>query len=107
MIAVIATHVDIIPTTHHDASMRTTVAIDDDLLEKLREAAAKRRQPFTKVVNETLRRGLSGQRPRQSRRESFRVAAFDSAFRPGVDPLRLNQTLDDLEIRRATDPPAR
>ena len=87
--------------------MRTTVAIDDDLVEKLRETAAKQRQPFTKVVNETLRRGLSGQRPRQSRREPFRVVAFDSAFRPGVDPLRLNQTLDDLEIRRATDPPAR
>ena len=87
--------------------MRTTVAIDDDLVERLREAAAKRRQPFTKVVNETLRRGLSGQRPRQSRREPFRVETFDSAFRPGVDPLRLNQTLDDLEIRRATDPPVR
>ena len=105
--AAITTHVDIISTAHHDASMRTTIAIDDDLFEKLREAAAKRRQPFTKVVNETLRRGLSGQRPRQLRREPFRVETFDGAFRPGVDPLRLNQTLDDLEIRRATDSPAR
>jgi len=107
MSAAIETHVDIIPTAHHEASMRTTIVIDDDLFERLRSPAAKRRQPFAKVVNETLRRGLSGQRPRQSRREPFRVETFDSAFRPGVDPLRLNQTLDDLEIRRATDSPAR
>ena len=83
--------------------MRTTVAIDDDLFDKLREAATKRRVPFTKVVNETLRRGLSAQRPRQLRRAPFRVEPFDSAFRPGVDPLRLNQVLDDLEVRHAIE----
>ena len=83
--------------------MRTTVAIDDDLFEKLREAAAKRREPFTKIVNETLRRGLSGQRPRPPRGARFRVEPFDSAFLPGVDPLRLNQLVDDLEVRPHTE----
>jgi hypothetical protein len=87
--------------------MRTTVAIDDDLFEKLRDAAAKRREPFTKIVNEVLRRGLSGQRPRPSRRPRFRVEPFDSAFQPGVDPLRLNQVLDDLEVRRPVEPRTR
>jgi hypothetical protein len=87
--------------------MRTTVAIDDDLFDKLKEAAAKRREPFTRIVNETLRRGLTGQRPRPSRHARFRVEAFDSAFRPGVDPLRLNQLLDELEIRRLTEARAR
>lgn len=87
--------------------MRTTIAIDDDLLEKLRQEAAKHRKPLRKIVNEMLRRGLSGQLARSSSREPYRVEAFDSAFRPGVDPLHLNQALDDLEIRRATDPPAR
>ena len=83
--------------------MRTTVTIDDDLLEKLKEAARKRRQPFTRIVNETLRHGLSAQRPRQSRRAPFRVESFESPFRPGVDPLRLNQLVDDLEIQRSTE----
>ena len=84
--------------------MRTTVTIDDDLFEQLKELATKRRQPFTTIVNETLRRGLAAQRPRPARRAPFRVEPFDSAFRPGVDPLRLNQLLDDLEVRRETEP---
>lgn len=84
--------------------MRTTVAIDDDLMDKLKEAAAKRREPFTRIVNETLRRGLAGQRPRPSRRARCHVDSFDSAFRPGVDPLRLNQLLDELDVRRLTEP---
>jgi hypothetical protein len=84
--------------------MRTTVAIDDDLFEKLRDAAAKRREPFSRIVNEMLRRGLSGQHPRPSRKARFRVEPFDSAFRPGVDPLRLNQLVDDLEVRRVVEP---
>ena len=84
--------------------MRTTVAIDDDLFDKLKESAARRRLPFTRIVNEALRRGLAAQRPRQARRTPFRIEPFDSAFRAGVDPLRLNQLVDDLYLRRLTEP---
>lgn len=38
--------------------MRTTLTIDDDVLEKARLVAAKRRKPFRRVVNEALRAGL-------------------------------------------------
>lgn len=38
--------------------MRTTLSIDDDVLEKARAAAAKRRLPFRTVINEALRAGL-------------------------------------------------
>jgi hypothetical protein len=100
-------HIDIMYLAHHDACVRTTVAIDDDVFEKLKDAAAKRRQTFTAVVNETLRRGLSAPRPRAVRRGRFRVETFASAFRPGVDPLRLNQLLDDLEARPTTEPSSR
>jgi hypothetical protein len=31
------------------------------------------------------------------------VDAFESAFRPGVDPLRLNQLVDELEARRLSE----
>jgi hypothetical protein len=80
--------------------MRTTIALDDDLAEKLQDIAHKRRESFRKVVNETLRRGLSAPLPRSSQMGPFRTDTFDSPFRPGVDPLRLNQLVDDLDWSR-------
>ena len=38
--------------------MRTTLSIDDDVLEKAKATAAKRRLPFRTVINEALRAGL-------------------------------------------------
>jgi hypothetical protein len=39
--------------------MRTTLSIDDDVLEKAKAAATQRRLPFRTVINEALRAGLS------------------------------------------------
>ncbi len=91
----------------HDISMswvRTTIALDDDLAEKLQNLAHKRRSSFRKVVNEVLRRGLSGQAPRRTPVHEVQVDTFDSPFRAGVDPLRLNQLVDDLEVERDFEP---
>lgn len=38
--------------------MRTTLSIDDDVLQKAKAAAAKRRVPFRTIINEALRAGL-------------------------------------------------
>lgn len=38
--------------------MRTTLSIDDDVIEKARAIAAKLRKPFRMIVNEALRAGL-------------------------------------------------
>jgi len=38
--------------------MRTTLAIDDDVLDKARSVAEAHRMPFRRVVNEALRVGL-------------------------------------------------
>jgi hypothetical protein len=40
-------------------TMRTTVAIDDDVLEAARKLAAARDQPLGKVVSDLMRRGLA------------------------------------------------
>lgn len=82
--------------------MRTTLTLDDDVADKLKRLAEQRRVPFRRVVNELLRRALSGQGPRR-RSEPFRVETFTSAFRPGVDPSKLNQLSDELEARRAVE----
>jgi hypothetical protein len=38
--------------------MRTTLSIDDDVIERARAVAVKLRRPFRSVVNEALRAGL-------------------------------------------------
>ena len=38
--------------------MRTTISIDDDVLERARVLAAKLRAPFKTIINEALRSGL-------------------------------------------------
>jgi hypothetical protein len=76
--------------------MRTTLTLDNDIADSLKEQARLLNMPFKRVVNDALRRGLSpggGRTP--SRR--FRVVPNDSGFMPGVDPLRLNQLNDELE----------
>jgi hypothetical protein len=78
--------------------MRTTIVLDDDLTEKLQAIAHKRRESFKTIVNETLRRGLSTPEARASRAKPFRADTFDSPFRAGVDPQRLNQLVDELEV---------
>ena len=85
--------------------MRTTLTLDDDLAATLKEQARRADQPFKQVVNDTLRRGLSpapaGEGP------SYQVRPHHSGFRPGVDPLRLNQFNDSLEAAEFADLPPR
>jgi hypothetical protein len=80
--------------------VRTTLTLDDDIAAKLRELAHRRRAPFRDVVNDVLRRGLTAQESRARDSRPFRVTVFRSRFRPGVDPLKLNQLSDELEMRR-------
>ena len=84
--------------------MRTTLTLDDDLAVALKEEARRADRPFKQVVNDTLRRGLS---PVLAEAESaYVVRPHDSGFRPGVDPLRLNQLNDSLETAEfAGSPP--
>ena len=75
--------------------MRTTLTLDDDVAAALKERARLEDLPFKRVVNETLRRGLSPAPPEAG--PGYRVAPHDSGFRSGVDPLRLNQLNDSIE----------
>jgi plasmid stability protein len=83
--------------------MRTTLTLDDDLADKLKALAARRNTSFREIVNEVLRRGLAAQVLREQPPPPFRVAPFRSAFRPGVDPLKLNQLSDELEVQHGAD----
>ena len=78
-------------------SVRTTVELDDDVAEKLRVMAQRGRTTLRAVINDVLRRGLNAQRLRGERKVAYSVDAFESGFCAGVDPLKLNQLVDELE----------
>lgn len=84
--------------------MRTTVTLDDDVAGKLRELAHRHRLSFKAALNSTLRRGLAAQERRGRLLPPFRVDVFSSPFRPGVDPLHLNQLVDELDLERFAKP---
>ncbi len=76
--------------------MRTTLTLDDDLADALKQQAKLLEVPFKQVVNDTLRRGLAPEAPED--RPVFRVRPLRGGFRPGIDPLKLNQLNDQLEV---------
>ena len=88
-------HLDISIIMHHDACMRTTLTLDDDIADSLREQARLLDRPFKQVVNDALRRGMSP--AVREERAPYRVVPIHGGFAPGVDPLRLNQLNDEIE----------
>ena len=78
--------------------MRTTLTIDDDLATALKALARDSGKTFKAVVNEVMRRGLmTGEKPVPDR-ETFVVESVRCGFLPGIDPLKLNQLVDELEV---------
>lgn len=76
--------------------MRTTLTLDDDLAAKLRARAAKLRVPLKQLVNDTLRTGLHVKTAAKPRRYKIKPHSF--GLRPGIDPDKLNQLVDELEV---------
>jgi len=76
--------------------MRTTLTIDPDVAERLRQKTASGRQSLKQVVNESLRIGLGIKR--KPTQKPYRVKAHNSPYRPGVDRAKLNQIVDELEV---------
>lgn len=82
--------------------MRTTVTLEPDVAAKLKELAHKRRSSFKATLNDVLRKGLASQHgaPPPPR---FVVEPHSGGFRPGVDPGKLNQLVDQLEVEDFED----
>lgn len=76
--------------------MRTTVTLDPDVAAKLKDLAHRRQASFKETLNDVLRRGFSV--PGSGKPAGkFVVKPHTGGFRPGIDPDKLNQLLDDLE----------
>ena len=75
--------------------MRTTLTLDPDVARKLKARVAAEKLSL-EVVNRALRIGLNApQRPPEKR---FRVEPHSCQFKPGIDPDKMNQLLDELEV---------
>jgi len=77
--------------------MRTTVTLEPDVAAKIKELAHRRRTSFKAALNDVLRRGLSPRADTQGLGERFVLQPHAGGFRPGIDPDKLNQLLDELE----------
>lgn len=78
--------------------MRTTVTLDPDVAAKLKELAHRRRASFKETLNDVIRKGLSSQAGTREPSERYVVEPHAGGFRPGIDPDKLNQLVDELEI---------
>jgi hypothetical protein len=82
--------------------MRTTIDINDHLLEKIRKKSLDEGLPLKAVINETLRLGLTvEEKPRQA--AAFRCRTFSMGFPPKQEidrALDLSEKLEDEEIAR-------
>ena len=77
--------------------MRTTLTLDDDVAAFLKEQCRLYNKPFKQVVNEVLRRGMTPATG-DAKVPEFRVVPNPSGLLPGIDPHKLNQLYDQLEV---------
>lgn len=86
------------PDPRPDAPMgRTTLRIDDELLRRLREEAAREGRTLQDVTNDALRRGLEDRESRGDYR--LELEGWEARVRPGVDLADRRSLLDAMDDR--------
>lgn len=75
--------------------MRTTVTLDDDVVAALRTVERERGISFKEALNSAARAGLSATGGSPAR--AYSVRPFHAEFQPGVDVMRANRLLADME----------
>lgn len=76
--------------------MRTTLTIDDDVLDKARAVATKLRTPFRRVVNEALRAGLQTvEKPAPNR--PYRTRPHKMGLRAGMSLDNIQELLAQID----------
>lgn len=77
--------------------MRTTVTLDRDVEQMLRDAMHRSRRGFKQTLNAAVRAGL-GQKTAPAARRAFVIKARPLGLRAGLDPAGFNKLDDDLEL---------
>jgi hypothetical protein len=87
---------------HAYAEMRTTLTLDDDLAELLKQRARDLGIPFKEAVNRTIRAGMGGATASR-RHPAPKTMSHSFGFRPGIDLDKLGQLADELEAEAFGD----
>ena len=80
--------------------MRTTLTIDEEVMERLKKVAAQSRLSFKEVVNRALRHGLERMQPGSAPRR-YRGRTYAMGFPPASNldkALQLAGSLEDEEV---------
>lgn len=77
--------------------MRTTLSIDDDLAKAIEQVREEKGLSLREVVNRLLRRGLLSTH-RAKKTKAYNGPVYQGRLRAGIDPKRLNQLADEVEI---------
>jgi hypothetical protein len=76
--------------------MRTTLTLDDDVLDRARRVAGRLRAPFRHVINEALRAGLSTvEEPARAR--PYRTRPRDLGLKAGLSLDNIQELLAQVE----------
>jgi hypothetical protein len=81
--------------------MRTTLTLDADVAERLRQEMVAGKRPFKQVVNDHLRIGLGIENAPQ--RKAYRVKSFHSPFVGESEQQSMNRLADSLEAEALID----
>ena len=76
--------------------MRTTLTLDSDAVRLIEDEVRRRSTSFKQVVNDAIRRGLSGGAKVTRTQAKHRV--YSSKLVAGVDAKGFNRLVDELEV---------
>jgi hypothetical protein len=76
--------------------MRTTLSLDEDVLQKARTVASQLRVPFKTVVNEALRVGLT-EVEKPAKQRPYRTVPHDMGLRSGLNLDNVQALLAQVE----------
>ena len=77
--------------------MRTTLTLDDNLLQNLKKKAVEYNIPFKTIVNQTLQRGLEVMEAAPKLEKKYKTQGRSLKAKSGYDLNKLGQIIDEME----------
>jgi hypothetical protein len=78
--------------------VRTTLSLDDDVIQRARTLAQQLNKPFRFVINEALRSGLANFEQTKAKRKPYKTKpVLSSPLQPGVNIDNIGELLSQIE----------